>query len=165
MTPASIRRMQRRHKRLKGTAGISLTSLMDIFTILVFFLLVNSQNSNKLPDTKSLVLPQSTSEKAPKENLIVMVTPSAILVQDQLVARVDDVRASTADIIPSLAQELKLRAAAMPTKLNEQGVPERDITIMGDKNIPYTVLRKIMTTCAVVDYSKIHFAVVRGGKS
>ena len=53
-------RMERHHKRHKGGAGINLVSMMDIFTILVFFLLVNSSEVEVLPNAKEFVLPDST---------------------------------------------------------------------------------------------------------
>ncbi|PTQ88174.1 ExbD/TolR family protein [Agitococcus lubricus] len=160
-----VKRHERLQRRLKGgQATLSLTSLMDIFTILVFFLLVNSSNPAKLPDTKDLKLPQSIAEKDPKENLVVMITNKDILVQDMQVSSVAAVMALKNDIIPALSTELKYRASKTTPPLNEQGVPEREITILGDQNTPYSVIRKVMATCSDSDYAKISFAVVRGGK-
>lgn len=162
---ARAARTERRQKRLKAGAALSLTSLMDIFTILVFFLLVNSQNPAKLPDTSVLQLPVSKAEKEPKENLVVMVTSKDILVQGVKVASVADAQALQGNLIPALSEELKYRASQVAATRNEDGVVERDITILGDKGTPYSVLRKVMATCSDSDYSKISFAVIKGGKS
>lgn len=161
---ARAMRIERRSKRHKAQASLSLTSLMDIFTILVFFLLVNSDNPAKLPDTKVLQLPASLAEKMPKENLVVMITRTDVLVQGVSVAKVADVAASTGQLVPALKTELQYRASKVPAPLNAEGIPEREITILGDKGTPYNVLRKVMATCSDSDYSKISFAVLKGGK-
>lgn len=162
---AAARRMERRHKRTKAQASLSLTSLMDIFTILVFFLLVSSQNPAKVPESKDIQLPISTAEKAPKETLVVMVTRKDILVQGVKVASVADVMGTDQPLIMPLADELRYRASKVAPTLNAEGVPEREVTILGDKGTPYSVLRKVMATCSDSDYSKISFAVIRGGKT
>jgi biopolymer transport protein TolR len=159
-----VKRHERLQRRIKGQASLSLTSLMDIFTILVFFLLVNSQNPAKLPDINQLQLPISNAEKDPKEQLVVMITKKEILVQDAHVITVADAMANKGDLIQALGTELRYRASKTVAPLNEQGVPERDITILSDKETPYSVIRKVMATCSQNDFAKISFAVARGGK-
>jgi biopolymer transport protein ExbD len=162
-----VKRHERAQRRLrrKGSEGLLLTALIDIFTNLLFFLLVIAQNPSQLPNVKNLQLPSSTAEKQPKENLVVMITGTDILVQDMLVISVADAMKVPGDIITPLSKELKYRASksgAIP--VNEQGVPEREITIMGDRNIPYNVLRKVMATCSQNDYARMSFAVAHGEK-
>lgn len=160
---ARAARSARRQNRLKGGASLNITSLMDIFTILVFFLLVNSENPGKLPDTSVIQLPVSKAETAPKENLVVMITNSDVLVQDVKVASVADILNSKEPMVAALAEELKYRASISPMAANAQGFVERDVTILSDKNISYNVLRKIMATCSDNDYSRISFGVIKGG--
>lgn len=161
-----VKRHERLLKRMKrkGQDGLLLTALIDIFANLLFFLLVISQNPSKLPDLKDLHLPSSTAEKQPKETLVVVVTAKDILVQDMKVISVADAMQVKDDLIPSLSAELKFRAAKTIAPLNEQGIPEREITILGDKNVPYNVLRKVMATCSQNDYAKMSFAVASGAK-
>ena len=83
-------RMERRHERTRKFVGLSMVSLMDIFTILVFFLLVNSSDGEVLPTAKSVRLPESVAEKSPKPTLVVTVNDQDILVQGRKVASVDD---------------------------------------------------------------------------
>lgn len=155
-----VKRMARRH-RYNKPAVIQLTSLIDILTVLVFFLLVNSQNATQLPDSQNLTLPKSTSTQMPNETLTVMVNQKYVIVQGVKVGDVPAIMASNSDTIPALAQELQYRASKTPAKLNEQGIPEREITILGDKDIPYILLRKVMATCSQNDFSKISFAALR----
>lgn len=156
-------RIERRSRRHKPQASLSLTSLMDIFTILVFFLLVNSENPAKLPPTDTIQLPTSLAEKMPEQNLVVMITKTDVLVQDMKVASVAEVLATEANVVPSLADELKYRSAKVAPVLNADGIPEREVTILGDKDISYKALRKVMATLSANDYSKISFGVIKGG--
>ena len=158
---ARAKRMDRRHKR-QVVATISLVSLMYIFTILVFFLLVNSTSTYQLPPNKSIVLPLSSAEQLPKETLTIMVTGDSILLNGKKVADVNQVAALPGDIIPNLQSELIYQASkTAPASVNEQGIAERDVTIMGHKEIPYQVLKRIMTTCSTNEYTRIALAVTR----
>ena len=75
------KRMARHHKRNKGTPAFNLVSLMDIFTILVFFLLVNTGEGEVLPSTRSVHLPESVAEQKPRQNVVVMLTEHDVLVE------------------------------------------------------------------------------------
>ena len=158
---ARINRMARRHK-FRKPATIQLTSLIDILTVLVFFLLVNSQNVTNIPDSQNLELPKSTADKRADDAILtVMVNEKSIVVQGMKVADSPAALQIQGDIIPGLAKELAYRATKAAPKLNAEGIPEREIMILGDKNISYTLLRKIMATSSASDYSKISFAVLR----
>lgn len=100
-------RMERRHKRHKGGSAINLVSMMDIFTILVFFLLVNSSDVEVLPNAKEIVLPISTAEDKARESVVVLLKDTQVLVQGQPVAELAAVNASDALIIPELKAALE----------------------------------------------------------
>lgn len=153
------KRMERHHKRLAGQSKLNLVSLMDIFTILVFFLLVNSSDVEVLQKDKNLTLPQSIAEKKPEENLIVMVSSESVTIAGRKIADVSAiVESGDADIKP-LIKELEYRASRKPYKNKEEEELGRDVTIMGDQTIPYALLKKIMTTCAKTEYRNISLAV------
>ena len=151
------RRMERRHARARKFVGLSMVSLMDIFTILVFFLLVNSSDGEVLPTAKSVQLPESVAEKAPKPTLVVTVNARDILVQGRKVASVPDVLDGGGELIEPLRAELDYQSRRAQGK----GEKARDITIMGDKEIPYRLLKKIMLTCVRAKYENISLAVLR----
>ncbi|OUS31896.1 hypothetical protein A9Q99_02035 [Gammaproteobacteria bacterium 45_16_T64] len=153
-------RMDRRQKR-QGSAGINLVSLMDIFTILVFFLLVNSSTTAQPPNAKVIELPTSLAEKLPKETLTIMVSKNSIIVNGRAIVGATVAMLSTGDTIAALQQELLYQASKTPAVVNELGIAERDVTIMGDKSIPYKLLRKIMMTCSAAEFSKISLAVLK----
>lgn len=150
-------------KKLHGKAGLNLVSLMDIFTILVFFLLVNSSNVQQLPNNKKISLPTSIAQKAPKETIVIAITKSAILVQGVEVARLDEVLQDEKLIIDKLEQELKFHSSKL-AYASQPGQAGRAVTIMGDENIPYQLLRKILASCRQANYTQIAFAALQKAK-
>lgn len=155
------KRMARRHNRHKGVAVLNLTSLMDIFTILVFFLLVNSSNSQQPPDNKDIVLPESSATTVPDEVLKIQISARSILVQD---IAIDPAAAENEDgamVIPALVSELQYRASRSLPVLNEDGIPEREVMILADRKVPYSTIRNVMVSANQTDYTKISFAVLQ----
>jgi len=156
----------KRRKDFKGLhqhAGLNLVSLMDIFTILVFFLLVSS-GSQQLPNSKDVALPKSVADKVPQETLIISITRTDIIVQGKKVIAIKDIVEGQSAVIPALKDELNFRTESRsitPTE-NEQGLA---VTIMGDKHIHYQLLRQILATCRQANYTKIAFAAVQSAKS
>ena len=153
------KRMERHHKRSRRGAGINLVSLMDIFTILVFFLLVNSSDVDVLPNTKSIKLPESIAEQKPKETLFIIVNEKNLLVQGRPVVSIPEVLNSPDNIIEALKTELEYQASRSGLPSDEE--TRREVTILGDKQIPYRLLKKIMITCNSVNYANISLAVTR----
>ena len=153
------KRADRRTRNL-SLVDLNLVSLIDIFTILIFFLLSNSTDVETLPSNKAVKLPESTAEKKPRETVVVVVTEHDILVQGRKVADVADVMNLQDDLIEPLKSELDLQAARQVVR-HEHEAQTKAITIMGDKQIPYRLLRKVMVTCARANFSDVSFAVLR----
>jgi biopolymer transport protein ExbD len=152
-------RMERHHKRTRSAASLNMVSLMDIFTILVFFLLVHSSDVEVPPTAKSVRLPESLAEKLPKQTLVVTVNGEDILVQGRKVASVPEVMDSGSDLIEPLRVELDYQSHRTPT--GAAAPARREITILGDKEIPYRLLKKIMVTCVRASYDNISLAVLK----
>ena len=150
------RRMARHHRR-QQSPKLNLVSLMDIFTILVFFLLVNSSDVEVLSSNKAVELPTSVADAQPQTTLVIMVNSEQILVGNRAVARVADIGEEL--IIPALQTELEYRAGRAPPLTPEQEQKGRPITIMGDKGIPYTLLKQVMSTAADTGYRDVSLAV------
>ena len=138
---------------------MNLVSLIDVFTILIFFLLSNS-GVETIPSSGAVHLPESTAKKEPKETLVVVVNATEITVDGRKVADVAPLAAATTDLIPGLKSELDIMSAR-PVALAENADKAHSVTIMGDKDIPYQLLRKVMYTAAVADYTNVSFAVNR----
>ncbi|NOX76444.1 MAG: biopolymer transporter ExbD [Gammaproteobacteria bacterium] len=156
------KRMSRHHARTKRGASLNMVSLMDIFTILVFFLLVSSSSVKDLPNAKQIQLPESISDQLPKENVVIMVSETDIVVQGRKVASVKDVNKSSVLEIKPLRKELeRLANRSVVTTLPDGKPVPREVTIMGDKKIPFELLKKIMLTCTKANYGNISLAVLR----
>ncbi len=159
------KRMERHHARRKQPA-MNLVSLMDIFTILVFFLLVSSSSVHQLPKKQDITLPTSIATKAPKETLIIAVTQTNILVQGRNVALINQVMQEASPLIAGLKKELLfLSSKSRVIKSPDGKIKGKAVTIMGDENIPYELLRKILATCREANYTKIAFAAMQKAAS
>ena len=154
-------RMERHHKRHKRGSVINLVSMMDIFTILVFFLLVNSSEVEVLPNAKDVRLPDSIAEEKPRESVVVLVTEKDLLVQGRVVASIADVVAREAIVIPELKAALEEQTARVLQADVRDDVAGREVTIMGDREIPYSLLKKVMATCTAADYGQLSLAVLQ----
>ena len=155
-------RMHRRHKRgKKASVALNLVSLMDIFTILVFFLLVNSSDVEVLPNTKDIQLPESIAEEKAKETVVIVIGDEDIIVQGTPVAKVADVLARAGNDIPALRQALLSQNDRVLRKEAQDDIAGREVTIMADKDIPYRLLKKVMATCTQSDYGQISLAVLQ----
>lgn len=158
MTVSPRARRAERRDRNKTMVDLNLVSLIDIFTILIFFLLANASDVEILPNTKAVKLPESTADQAPKETVVVIVSQDDIVVQGRRVASVADALRAD-EVIEPLKAELDYHAGRALIK-DAKGNAGKDITIMGDKDIPYKLLKKIMVTCARANYGNIAFAVM-----
>lgn len=155
-------RMERHHKRRKDkTASLNMVSLMDIFTILVFFLLVSAADSEILPSPKAIKLPESTTDKRPKENIIIMVNKNNLLLQGKVVADTRTIVRSNKPVIAVLIKHLKRLDEDSRRDKNSKPASKRGVTIMGDKKLHYQLLKKIMLSCATARYSNISLAVMQ----
>jgi biopolymer transport protein ExbD len=153
------RRMARNHKRMKGSPKLNLVSLMDIFTILVFFLMVNSGDVEVLQSDKSIQLPESSSKQKPDLTVLVKLNASDVIVQGRSVASARDILTQEDEIIAGLDKELQYLASKKPILTETEKRKGRAVTIMGDQFIPYKLLKRVMTTCAQADYRDISLAV------
>ena len=157
MTP--LQKRAERRGRNQTMVDMNLVSLIDVFTILIFFLMSNV-GVETLATTRAVKLPESLAQKAPKETLLVVVTGSEILVNTKVVASVVDAIAVDGDLIQPLKAELDLQVGReVVLKANE--ADSKRVTIMGDKDIPYRLLRKIMFTGARANFADVSFAVRR----
>jgi biopolymer transport protein ExbD len=159
------KRMERHHAR-RRPAALNVVSLMDIFTILVFFLLVNTGDVQNLPSTSAVELPESISEAKPRETVVVLVTPDDILLEGRPIAGVEAVMAGDGLVIEGLQQALldqASRSLVATEEEEEEGLGE--VTIMGDRTLPYDVLKRVMATVTEAGFSRVSLAVLQQAES
>lgn len=164
MTPNRIKRHRKRGNRGGSDGGgamhMTLVPFIDMLMILTVFLLVHNSDVDILPNTKAIAIPQSLSDKKPRPSVVVMVTKEDLLVDGRAIAKVADVIAAKDAVIQPLKLALQSQADTVLTDAAKQDIKDREVTIMGDKSTPYSVLRKIMATCTDADYGKVSLAVV-----
>jgi biopolymer transport protein ExbD len=153
------RRMARNHKRMAQQPKLNLVALMDIFTILVLFLMVNNGDVEVLQSENNITLPDSVSELRPDLALTIKITPQDIIVQGRSIRRVDDALAQQETALVELGQELLQQASLEPELTEQQQTAGRAVIIMGDQSTPYQLLKRVMTTCAQSGYRDISLAV------
>ena len=156
LTP--LQRRAERKSRNQSMVDMNLVSLIDVFTILIFFLLFNT--GVEILPTAAVKLPQSVAEKAPLETVVVILSAEDIVVEGRQIAKVTEVMALQDDLIAPLKAELDLQAQRQVVR-KENEAQSKALTIMGDKDIPYQLLRKVMFTAARANYSDVSFAVRR----
>jgi biopolymer transport protein TolR len=155
-----MKRMERTNKKgeIKGL-GINLIPMMDVLTVLVFFLLFHSFNST-LPDAQ-IALPASVVETKPRETVSIVVSPDVVMVQGEAVMNTPELY----DDKIGIAREVRDRLEELERTISGMGTTRtadnKEVTLLADKTIPFKVLKKIMTTCTASGYGKISLAVVQ----
>lgn len=153
-----IKRMSRNRVKLPR---MNLTSLMDVFTILVFFLLVNSGSVEVVEAPKDVKLPESRIESKPRETVVISISPEDILIQGMLAGSVGDVLEGESlplDNVRARLAELKENVIGINTKTVAQS---QEVTILADRSVPFTVIKQVMSTCTSEGYENVSLAVIQ----
>jgi biopolymer transport protein TolR len=158
-------RIVRNHQLKKKHVVINLVAMIDMLTVLVFFLLVySSEQVAVVPDRKEVQLPESISETHIDNTVVVIVGETELVVHGRPIARIDEIIAADDVVIPALLGELEADAtdmvllAALP---EEERIAARKVTIMADKELPYLLLRKVMATSTAAGYGQLSLAVLQ----
>jgi biopolymer transport protein ExbD len=159
LTPLQKRSL--RKGRNATMVDMNLVSLIDVFTILIFFLLSSAGVEAALPGNKAVKLPLSTASTAPRETRVVVVSSEEIIVDGRKVAAVADALAQPGDVIAGLQVALQAQPAAAAGPHDANAGAAKALTIVGDKSIPYRLLRKVMFTGAQAGFADVSFAVQR----
>lgn len=154
------RRIARMKRVKRGVPKLNLTPLMDVFTVLVFFLMINSASSETLQQPKVITLPESVVNAKPRETVVIFVGREQVLVQGVPVARISDIQATGVVEIGPISQRLaELRESVIG--LSTKAVAEsQEVTVLADKSVPFSILKKIMATCTGQGYTRVSLAVI-----
>jgi len=148
-----------RNKKKVGV--LNLTSLMDVFTILVFFLLFHSPGGEAVQTPKQIKLPDSVVETKPRETVVIMVSPEVVLVQGKVVISTIKLLEAKKETILEITKGLKLLERNILGISTKTEVGSKEVTILADKSIPFSALKKIMSTCTGSGYGRISLAVIQ----
>jgi len=155
------RRIARMSRNRGKVTRLNLTSMMDVFTILLFFLMFHSGTSELLQEPKSVSLPDSVVESKPRETVVIVVGRDEVTVQGEVVARVADIQAMPGQEVAPISERLAaLRQNVIG--VSTQAVAEsQEVTVLADKSVPFSVVKTIMSTCTGQGYSRISLAVIQ----
>jgi len=153
-------RIKRHRQRKHGGSHYALVPFIDMMTILVVFLLAHTAEVDILPNTKNISIPQSLSDRKPSAAVVVMVTKDSVYVDGKLVGTVAQIVANPGPVFQPLKAALMAQSDLILSGAQKVDIAKREVTIMGDKSTPYSVLKRIMLTCSDAEYGKVSFAVV-----
>jgi biopolymer transport protein TolR len=155
-----IKRHRKRQHAAHGANHMTLVPFIDMLMILVVFLLVHTSDVEVLPNTKNISIPESVADKKPRPSVVVMITRGELLVDGRAIATIAEIIAAADPVIPSLKAALQAQADTVLQEAAKQEIKDREVTILGDRSTPYSVLRKVMATCTEAEYGKVSLAVV-----
>ncbi|MBN1309660.1 MAG: biopolymer transporter ExbD [Chitinispirillaceae bacterium] len=162
--PRAVR--QARRRRGGEDPRLNITSMMDMFTIILVFLIKNFSTEGAIvTPAEQLTLPKSTVERRAKESLSVRVAQNAIMVENNLVLdgeAYERLLGQQEFMIPPLYDVLTRYAEEGKKMASAAGTPfSGEITIQGDVEIPYSVLTRVMYTCGQAGYPTMNLFVYR----
>jgi biopolymer transport protein ExbD len=157
------RRIKRMSRNKTQIPKMNLTALMDVFTILVFFLLVNSGQSEVLDTPKQVTLPESVVEAKPRETVVIFVSPEEVVVQGEPVMSLDEVMASGGRRLEPISARLAQLKSAIVGRSTQVVAASQEVTILADKSIPFDVIKRVMSSCTSEGYTDISLAVMQKG--
>ena len=155
------RRMKRMARKKKIITKVNLTSLMDVFTILVFFLLVNSGSAETLETPKQITLPESNLQTKPRETVVIFVSPDEVIVQGEVVATLDEILASRTRDVEGITARLEVLQQQIIGPNTQVVAGSQEITILADREVPFSVIERVMGTCTRGGYENISLAVMQ----
>jgi len=157
--------IKKRTIKKQEEAGLIITSLIDVFVIVLTFLLRTiSAEGNLLTSADNLVLPMSAHAQSPTEvSMIITGDDKTISVDGHPVASTDSVRQQDSLLVVPIydvlakkhAEEQKAKMLGIIKEVSD------NVVVQFDKNLPYDVVTKVMATCGYVGYTNIKFAVMR----
>lgn len=152
-----LKRMERNNKTHHAT--LNLIPMLDVLSVLVFFLLFHSFNGD-IPEQR-LTLPQSVVETKPRGTVAISVTPEAVLVQGEPVITTPELYDERIGNVPQITDRLTQIERSEQAAGASPATQVREITLLADKSIPFKVLKKVMTSCTASGYGKISLAVMQ----
>lgn len=154
-------RRMRRMSRKPKVQGMNLTSLMDVFTILVFFLLSSSSSGIVIEVPKQIVMPSSVIETEPRETIVIMVTETTVLVQGEAVVDTQEILESKNPIVVEIGARLSELKNSVIGANTKKAYESKEVTILAHETIPFKILKKIMGTCSGMGFENISLAVIQ----
>lgn len=164
-----MRRGLRRRRKPRQPEGLKITSMMDILTVLLLFLLKSFVAEGEVvTPAPGVELPRSTSQESPEASLVIAISDDRIAIGGETVVALDgsvDGGLGGAMVIPELESALELARTQQIAIAARRGTDEEwagSITIQGDREMSFAVLQRVMFTCNQSGFADVALAVLTG---
>ena len=156
------------HGKKTTYADLLITPLVDMFVIIVLFLIANfSATGEVLMMSHDIQLPEAFNVTEIEMAPVVMVSNTDIVVSGTAIGRVEDLTRDEYLNIPALEEKLRemkkqyedLHALAKDTEGSFKG----DVNIQAHKDVQFKVMKRILYSCATAGYTNLNFAVMQKG--
>lgn len=156
-------------KKFKVPRGeLQITSMMDMFTIVLVFLIMNfGAEGNLVTSAPNLILPNSKAAKSPQElSMNIAVDEEWLMVDDQHIMKTTDASKQDSLILaPVLTILTEKRDEEIKAEMARLVDPSRGkIIVQFDRDMEYDIVTKVVATCGFAGYTNIKFAVLRTGE-
>jgi biopolymer transport protein ExbD len=165
-------RRSRYQRKTPAVIDIDITSLLDVLTILLVFLLQSYNSSGVIINVpKGIELPRSASESLNNFGVNVQVSKTNIWVDDKEVLNSDTASASQVfdeggrRIVPLFNELVRVKETIKQSeKLSPDAVKFSGIAnLVVDKSMKYDYLKRVMYTCAAAGFKEFKFVVLTEG--
>jgi len=147
---------------------LNLTAMVDVFTVLLVFLLKSySAEGTLTAAAQNLELPASTSSLTPQPTITITISEDTLFVEDERVGPLAELTGGEMPYIPELGKALKARVAKarMISGSNPSHAFQGRVTILGDKNTSFATLERVMYTASSSEFGDIALAVYQKGRT
>jgi biopolymer transport protein TolR len=128
--------------------SLSLTSMVDMFAILVIFLLTNTSTVTQWMEVgHGIELPKAKNSEEPKKAAVLEISNDGLYADKELIVPTNQISGGPA-IIPNLKRWLG-------SKDKKDGF----VNIVGDSKIPFGVVRRVVSTCQEAGFGNVNLAV------
>ena len=160
-----MRRNRDRRIRIRSVhSPLRLTSMMDILTVLLLFLLKSFVvEGEALTPVPGVNLPESSSETTAQASVVIAIFDDAVMMDGEVVALVSEAVASEDLYIESLADHLDQAREKVLNIARARGSDEEFegmVSIQGDRDIDFAILQRVMYTCSALGYENISLVVI-----
>ncbi|MBK7864980.1 MAG: biopolymer transporter ExbD [Archangiaceae bacterium] len=155
------------HAKKSGFADLLVTPLVDMFVIIVLFLIANfSATGEVLMMSKDISLPEAKNVQDIQSAPVVTVSKTEVLLSGSLIGRVEDFTREEYLNIPLLEEKLrdeKKKFEDLHSAANDSGAFKGDVNIQADKQVEFRIIKRVMFSCASAGFGNINFATLNVG--
>jgi biopolymer transport protein ExbD len=164
---------KRRHEE-EHSGHVSLNSLLDILSVILVFLIKSySASTVQVKPSKDLQVPMSHSAAEVEESLAVTVTLKAVMVDDKPVLMFENgqipekMRSSGGFMVDALYATLQDEVTKQQkiAEFNKAAEFKGLITIIADRNVPFSLITQVMYTAGQAQFSKFKFAAIKAERA